>query len=630
MHRGISSLATLAAVIVPGLAQAQTPTQRFEPGETIAWPAASQLGPMRHPVAGRFIDPGQTDIAFLANGVPTLIACPAGQGVTATIATVSGETINDLCLVPASSSGGCDDLATVGSGGLRLRSFSRGLSNFTWTSLSGNANWLGAKQVRAGNLDGSGTLDYAGVGSTGTFLVFRFNGAAQAPRFSVPNSILDVQLCEWDGDAASELAVLTTAGVSIYESSGTLLASYSNPGNGGGAIAAVRVAGSATQVLEWLSLNNGAHPSLYELVPGAPSPALLVADMGADYRRMVAADLPPAYSLMPDGGSDLLLAALDNCAPLLMVQNTSGARFTHVNSGLVDPVPASCFHFTQLSLLHDTLAAPQDPLFADFSGDGMPDVLIGIGLAQVPPGESGTRLQWLHCTNAGSGQQASNSTSAVFLESAVADPTGPGGTRRMYLEINTDKNALPLGTMTQNTNCLDVNVWAEGATAQGQPLIQAVAIERLIIPIGTNSQVYFYFDLPEDSACFDPNLLYWVQVKYAHADNLTLPTSLTAAGATCTSLITTERALLSSLWVMGDSYKIDSLLPSEASSCVWQRLDLPSVTDCYPSTVFMRGPGHAKRTGIRRDSVGTIQLPGPLHETSSYPDPFPSAPEWDY
>ncbi len=620
MHRTRPLFFLLLASALATGARAQG--QFFEPGATLTWPSGSALAPMKHPVAGHFVDTAQTDVCFLANGVPTLCISPESLGSYSSIPTTANEVVNDIVTVAGAGVGGRDGLATVGSDGLRMRTFSPGTSAFTWTALSTHANWLGAKKIRVGDLDGSGSSDYAGVGSTGLFVVCRFNGTSPAPRFTVPNAIRDLQLVQWDADSARELAVLTTWGLYVYESNGTLDASFAKPGGSAGAIAVVHSAGSGTDEVAWLSPASGAgNPSLYEVVPGAGSPSLLISDLGSNYSVITGADMPGYQSLVPDGSTDLMLLAGGNCAPLFLRQSSSGTRFSLATSTLVDPRPVTCEPFGRLTEQVDEVG-PQELLFDDLTSDQLPDLFLGIGLGQASPPYGGRRCEFLHCRNYTTGVQ--DASGSVVIQDVALGTTDQAGKRKLYLKINTDPSALPAGTMTSSTNCVEINIWRElGPSSAPQLTSNSIVREVVEFTPGPQTSCIYTVDLTEDTCFGNDYQLYWIQVRYAHVDTQSSPAQLSPAGGACVSYLGTDLALLDSCYIMGQSIALQVWIQTGGLCSSSTPGD---AKNCEGSTVFSRGPGHATRPSIRRDTNGTVPYPKSVWSLiGAYTDPFPSA-----
>jgi hypothetical protein len=211
----------------------------------------------------------------------------------------------DLDVVPAGGIAGLDAVASVGIEGLRLTYFEAAAAGFETIAVAGGP-WVGARLVRAIDVDGDGDADLVGVAADKrTLLAQGFLGGALAyASLSAGAAGADVRdLCavQWDGDVGLELALLTDAGMEVRELDGTLRDAWTSvlPG---GAIARLRQSGMATDRIAWITAYSP--PALQYLMTLAPGGAVTdLVDLGAlDAFSALGGD----YDL--DGDDDLLVS----------------------------------------------------------------------------------------------------------------------------------------------------------------------------------------------------------------------------------------------------------------------------------------------------------------------------------
>lgn len=110
-----------------------------------------------------------------------------------------------------------------------------GSSSFPTTTVRSNAPWPSVGRLRTADLDGSHRLDLIGLDAAGASVQLLYSDSDTAPTFGQDAGFatgrpgLDVAAVDWDGDGTNDVAVLTTAGVFVFDQAGNSLGTLFKP-----------------------------------------------------------------------------------------------------------------------------------------------------------------------------------------------------------------------------------------------------------------------------------------------------------------------------------------------------------------------------------------------------------------
>jgi hypothetical protein len=227
------------------------------------WPASVQrAGWFRQAVCGRFTGHGIHDVVLLDEDQPILATAP---DVHTTIAPLAGLgnaiATNDVATLVGAGDGPLrDGLLLVGPTGLRL--WWRDNDAVIHVDAVAAPDFVGALQLATHARDASVVYGVAADGSSVRVVEVGAQGLAQSPTdIRVPSgAILAAVAVDWDGDGSADVAVLTEAGLFVYDRAGALLdecdyevasGAYSNPRR---CLAAVRYANAGgRECVAWLA-----------------------------------------------------------------------------------------------------------------------------------------------------------------------------------------------------------------------------------------------------------------------------------------------------------------------------------------------------------------------------------------
>ncbi len=192
-------------------------------GREIEWPAGGFMAG-QHPhdmVTGEFTGDRQPDAVLLEGTQPVLVYGPKLYRVLIPIP----RTANGIAVAPGATGGDPDRLILVNSAGVEFLHEYGGTSVFQSAATLTDSQWQGALDVEATDFAGLGDIDLFGVGSSGSDIVVTLDslGTPTTSQFSVGSTIFDIGTMDYDGDQLPEIATIHASGVSIYESTGTLI-----------------------------------------------------------------------------------------------------------------------------------------------------------------------------------------------------------------------------------------------------------------------------------------------------------------------------------------------------------------------------------------------------------------------
>jgi hypothetical protein len=228
------------------------------------WPASVQrTGWFRHAVCGRFTGHGIPDVVLLDDDQPILATAP---DVHTTIAPLAGLgnaiATNDVATLVGAGEGPLrDGLLLVGPTGLRL--WSRDKSAVIHVDPVAAPDFVGALQLATHARDASVVYGVAADACSVRIVEVGAQGLTQSPtviRVPGAGAILAAVAVDWDGDGSADVAVLTEAGLFVFDRAGALLAecdyevargAYANPRR---CLAAVRYANAGgRECVTWLA-----------------------------------------------------------------------------------------------------------------------------------------------------------------------------------------------------------------------------------------------------------------------------------------------------------------------------------------------------------------------------------------
>lgn len=337
-------------------------------------------GEITRTIAGDFDGDLRRDVVALDGGQPLFLYAPTNWSVIHRIAAQA----NDIETASRAGPQGCDSIAAVGAFGLSRFDFTPALHTFAPVNVSASAAWLGAQLVRCADANANSAIDYAGVCADGTHVVTLVDPGPNGVEivFDTGSSVRDLRFVSWSGSAGRELAVLTTRGLQIRTTAGTLLQSFPVVVGARDLMTSVTLAGSTNESLGWLRAAED--PELYEFVlvtPRGLRPQFVLPAEVQDVHTIVAAD---ACSGGPqDGDTDLLFCTPHDALPWF-AHNLSDDPATPLGGPYFDAASLAPLDVSS----SEPLAAPvvpvantAQPIWEDLDGDKRIDYFAWTGHA---------------------------------------------------------------------------------------------------------------------------------------------------------------------------------------------------------------------------------------------------------
>ncbi len=250
MKRLLSALpAILLALSSPVRAQEPLvypgPIRRIDVPFVLGYP-----GPFTRVVTGKWTGHDAPDAAIVDGTSVLLAVAPAIHRAVVGI----GLAANDVDRLPGGGIGGSDALVAVGPEGLVTWAWDFAARSPVVSPLAG-LEWMGARAVRVGDIDGSGTPDVAAISADGTTLLTMTSSGgvlSHGPSVVFSGGIRAIEILDWDGLGAQEIALVTALGVEIVDVHGLTLASFGGA-PGADSLAVIREDGVAADRLAWIT-----------------------------------------------------------------------------------------------------------------------------------------------------------------------------------------------------------------------------------------------------------------------------------------------------------------------------------------------------------------------------------------
>lgn len=171
-------------------------------------------------VAGQFTPGSELDAVVLDDGTPCLLIA-----VESFLTRIEAPVVaNDIATRPGI--GGADTLLSVGPAGLVESTWNAGSGSWSTSTLE-SSDWVDARRLLVGDLDGAGELDVVALGSASDAIEVLHgttSGFGTPESFTSAYAAYDLELMDWDGDGVDEIVVLTGWGVEVYDHEGELVA----------------------------------------------------------------------------------------------------------------------------------------------------------------------------------------------------------------------------------------------------------------------------------------------------------------------------------------------------------------------------------------------------------------------
>ena len=215
----LAVLPFLALASLFSTANAQSPLEPFDT-RIRPWPSGLPAGPFGRFLAGDVSGmPGREVVGLRGSSLFVASDPSAFDGVQEVDATLTN--VADLAIVPISSHEPHDGILSVDPvNGLLLHTYDFVSGQFTATGL--DPSWTDVTRLAVGDLDGDGSAnDIAGTWPLG-MLTLIHDGTQYAPGPSHLSTwpITDVEIVDYDGNGAADVALLTEAGLSVVPLSG--------------------------------------------------------------------------------------------------------------------------------------------------------------------------------------------------------------------------------------------------------------------------------------------------------------------------------------------------------------------------------------------------------------------------
>lgn len=430
------------------------------PVELRPWPGAPSSGKSAASTAGLFLGGGYPDVVIVRDQVPHLYASPGALNCLESTAIAGAPTacsaIATMCKDRAPSGRRRDQLLVSHLGGLSAWG-PTGNGDMAWTLVDADPLWRNLDRLVVADVNADGLEDIVALSVANGLVMVRLGtsgGLGSGPSFDYLTgftaALLDVTTTAWDAGPAREIAVATTAGLSILDY--TLVTQTGVPGTSATKALLASVRRPTGELLVLGAMDSAGTWWLHGVDPLNPSSVAL------GRRDLVACVVGDANV---DGSEDVMFSQRCNHRALLMVQAGAAVPFTML-AALEIPLVANS---SALAPLNNAV-----PVFTDLDGDGDADLVHPV-----------TSDQSIAVARAVGGSGASLSLVATD------DPNMCGGLREAVVQQTPTRDlevVLPFavnGAFPPAATHIEVAVWLGGSNVLHDELRceEAVSLQRL-------------------------------------------------------------------------------------------------------------------------------------------------------
>jgi len=324
------------------------------PPKAIVWPPGVAPGDFQDAYFGSFTGGGSPD-AVVLKGTKVHVVFDVQFQATLIPATPSGEDVVAIAALRPESGDDNWPVAMLTDDGDLFEYVYPGPA----TLIATGAPWDAVVGLRPADLDGLGPDDLIGATASGLYTLENDGtGWVAGSTVSFPGALLDLVPLNWDLDSELECAVLSTAGLYVYDLGGTLLDYFVGSGPAGMIARIPAMDGYPRERIAWVFPAGGNH-YLFECSSG-----------GARVTSGTFAAAPSAIS----AGTFRDETGFRRVDLMTTAQNDSFARYyLHTASGL--PYTPGTAGGSMLVGAGTPFGDARIP-FRDASGDGVPDALV--------------------------------------------------------------------------------------------------------------------------------------------------------------------------------------------------------------------------------------------------------------